>query len=378
MKKIISVLAALLCVVSMLPVAASAEEPTAKPVAWYGFDDEDNIGKDQTGNGNDLNILGEPVTEEAEGPKGTSAFFDGVSGLYATADDNGYDFVDKIVSSGTKQLTIAFWVQNESIDYDNFDVTSWRRMISNGHDGGAYQEDAGNAFGGFTMLSLCDSYGIPTSVNAYVMVDRVESHDGSMTGCNKSQKYEEAKWNFVVWTVDVETGEFAYYVNGESIYNQTANPTLKGGLKLWNTARAFALGGNVQPNKESGDLEVNHPYTGSLDEVMIFDTVLSESDRAYYMEATSVDLPETTPAPTTEPVTTKPKDTTPEDTTTAETTTDADTTTDNAGNTADTTAADTSSEGNEDGISIGLIIGIIAGVVVVCAVVAVLVLKKKK
>lgn len=60
MKKIISALLVSFCILSMLPLAAFAEEPSVKPVAWYDFEDAENLGKDKSGNGNDLISLGHP------------------------------------------------------------------------------------------------------------------------------------------------------------------------------------------------------------------------------------------------------------------------------------------------------------------------------
>lgn len=96
MKKIISALLVSFCILSMLPLAAFAEEPSVKPVAWYDFEDAENLGKDKSGNGNDLISLGTPEQVE-EGPSGNAVFFDGLSSLYAkTSKDNGYgeDYAD--------------------------------------------------------------------------------------------------------------------------------------------------------------------------------------------------------------------------------------------------------------------------------------------
>lgn len=78
MKKIISALLVSFCILSMLPLAAFAEEPSVKPVAWYDFEDAENLGKDKSGNGNDLISLGTPEQVE-EGPSGNAVFFDGLA-----------------------------------------------------------------------------------------------------------------------------------------------------------------------------------------------------------------------------------------------------------------------------------------------------------
>ncbi len=378
MKKIISALLVSFCILSMLPLAAFAEEPSVKPVAWYDFEDAENLGKDKSGNGNDLISLGTPEQVE-EGPSGNAVFFDGLSSLYAkTSKDNGYgeDYADVIAASGSKKLTIAYWIKNEISDYDNFDISTWRRIISNGHDGGALQDETGNAFGGFTMLSLADNYIIPTLVNPAIMVDRVERHDGSCTGNTATYPYEEGKWFFIVWTADATTGQFCYYVNGEKLYDQTADVNESGGIKLANTARPFALAANTCYDAENDEMVVNHSYTGALDEVMVFDSILSASDISYYMSATGADLPETTPDTSSEaPNTSAP------DTSVSKPDTSAEETAPHTSGTESSTqkpAESTEAPSDDGGVPTGLVIGIVAAVVVIAAVAAVIIVKKKK
>lgn len=376
-KAVIAVLAASL-MLSAMPLVSFAEEPAAKPVAWYDFEDAENIGKDKSGNGNDLTVFGEPEQTE-NGPSGKYVYFDGSSALYAKTDKKGgigSDFVDVIADSGSKKLTIAFWIKNELSDYDNFDGSGWRRVISNGHDGGAIQTDRDNkAFGGFTMLSLCDNYIVPTVVNPAIMVDRAERHDGSCTGNNAVYPYEEGKWSFVVWTADATTGQFCFYVNGSKLYDQTADVSEAGGIRLSNTARPFCIASNINYNEAEDAMQLNHTYTGALDEVMVFDQVISEADIAYYMNATGADLPE---SESSDEVTTEPPATSEE----PKNTTDAPETKDTKPASTDKTTekpADTKpADENPGGVPVGLIIGIVAVVIVAAVVAAVIVSKKPK
>lgn len=373
-KAVIAVLAASL-MLSAMPIVSLAEEPAAKPVAWYDFEDAENPGKDKSGNGNDLTVFGEPEQTE-NGPSGKAIYFNGESALYAKTDKKnglGSDFVDVIADSGSKKLTIAFWIKNELSDYDNFDGSGWRRVISNGHDGAAIQTDRDNkAFGGFTMLSLCDNYIIPTVVNPAIMVDRAERHDNSCTGNNAVYAYAEGKWSFVVWTADATTGQFCFYVNGEKLYDQTADPKEAGGIRLSNTARPFCIASNINYNEAEDAMQLNHTYTGALDEVMVFDQVITEADIAYYMNATGADLPTESGEPATEPpATSEPKSTT----NVPETKETKPATTDKATEKPDDTKTAYEPTG---GVSVGLIIGIVAAVVVIAAVAAIIVAKKPK
>ena len=374
MKKTILLLLALFTFLTMMPMAAvHAEGPALSPVAWYDFENTSDLGKDKTGNGNDLLTLGEPLWEVG-GPSGKLAYFDGQSALYAKTDENGVDFVDAIDISGSRKLTIAYWIENELDDYSNFDTNSWRRIISNGHDGGAMQESVGNAFGGFTMLSLADQYIMPTIVNPAIMVDRVERHDGWCTGNTTIYSYEDSKWFFIVWTADATTGQFCYYVNGEKIYDKTYDPSEYGGIKMSNVARPFSIANNTWWNADSNEFDINMPYTGRLDEVMVFDGILGEEDIAYYRALTGADLPEETEPAETEPPVTIPRVTRNHDTTVPETIAPVETEP-----VTETPAPETEKPAEpSDEISIWPIVGIAAAVIGIAVVAAVVIAKKKK
>ena len=57
MKKAVIALLAASLMLSAASLVSFAEEPAAKPVAWYDFEDSENPGKDKSGNGNDLTLL---------------------------------------------------------------------------------------------------------------------------------------------------------------------------------------------------------------------------------------------------------------------------------------------------------------------------------
>ena len=368
MKKFITFAVASLLLLSLMPLAALADEEVTAPVAWYDFEDAENLGKDKSGNGNDLLAMGKPEQDDA-GASGKGVFLDGVSSLYAKENDDRMDFFDLMAKNG-KQVTIAFWVQHETSDYDEFDTTTWRRIVSNGHDGAAVQEETGTAFGGFTIIDLADNYIIPTRVITYMMIDSSSSHGQINPGTN--YEYREGQWDFMTYTLDMETGDVDYKVNGVSIledYQKKGN--VGSGIRLYNTARPFSLGGNTWYDAESGQMAPNHMFTGSLDEVMIFDKVLTDAEIAYYMELTGKDVevvtePPATNPPATEPGTDKPKDTKKTD----ETQKPVDT------KDAGTKPAD--SEKASEGLPTGAMIGIIAAAVVIVAAVIVIILKKKK
>ncbi|MBO4769604.1 MAG: LamG domain-containing protein [Clostridia bacterium] len=368
MKKIIAFAVTALMLLSLLPFAAFADEDVAAPVAWYDFEDAENLGKDKSGNGNDLLVMGQPEQDDS-GATGKGVFLDGVSSLYAKENGDKMDFFDLLAKNG-KEITIAFWVQHETSDYDNFDTATWRRIVSNGHDGGAVQDDTGTAFGGFTIIDLADNYIIPNAVITYMMNDSGSSHGQINPGTN--YPYREGQWEFMTYTLNIETGEIDYRLNGVSIledYQKKGN--VGSGMRLYNTARPFSIGGNTFYDAESGQMAPNHMFTGSLDEVMIFDKVLTDAEIAYYMELTGKDVevvtePPATNPPATEPGTDKPKDTKKTD----ETQKPVDT------KDAGTKPAD--SEKVSEGLPTGAMIGIIAAAVVIVAAAIAIILKKKK
>ena len=76
-------------------------------VAKYDFADATALGKDKSGNGNDLTAVGNPVKDDVLG----GVRFDGSSALYAKGDDTGYDFADALYSENFK-LSLQFYVSS--------------------------------------------------------------------------------------------------------------------------------------------------------------------------------------------------------------------------------------------------------------------------
>lgn len=127
MKKLSLGLSLLLALCLCLP--ALAEESPAL-LAYYTFDDAENLGKDASANANDLiRVINPDGISVVEGKIGTAAYFGGASGL-TPFDDANNDFMDLY---GSKSFTISFWakVDLEKAHTDNM------RVICEGINGSA-------------------------------------------------------------------------------------------------------------------------------------------------------------------------------------------------------------------------------------------------
>ena len=99
--KCASAIAALLLAVSAFPVSAGAEERIPDPIAWYGFEDADDFGKDKMGK-YDMNCANENGSAEV----GVGAVGNGIKldGDYCLALPNDNDF-----SKTLKSFTLSYY-----------------------------------------------------------------------------------------------------------------------------------------------------------------------------------------------------------------------------------------------------------------------------
>lgn len=153
MKRIIGILALVLCVCLFTGLAAAEETPAL--LAHFTFDDAANLGADASGNGNDLvRVINEDGIEAVEGVNGGAVYFYGSSGL-AARDDSNNDFTDTYTG---KSMTVSYWAK---VDLDRTDDTQ-RRVVDSGVNGSA---------AGFTnvLARHVDGDGIVTLTNVAVM-----------------------------------------------------------------------------------------------------------------------------------------------------------------------------------------------------------------
>ena len=127
MKKLSLVLSLVLALCLCLP--AFAEEGPAL-LAYYTFDDAENLGKDATAFANDLiRVINPDGISVVEGKNGTAAYFGGASGM-TPFDDANNDFMDL---NGEKSFTISFWAK---VDVEKAH-TGNMRIVDEGINGSA-------------------------------------------------------------------------------------------------------------------------------------------------------------------------------------------------------------------------------------------------
>ena len=128
MKKLALVLSLLMALCLVLP--AVAEESAPMLLAYYTFDDAENLGKDASVNGNDLiRVINPEGISVVEGHTGNAAYFGGSSGM-TPFDDANNDFMDLY---GSKSFTISFWAK---VDLEKAH-TGNMRIIDEGINGSA-------------------------------------------------------------------------------------------------------------------------------------------------------------------------------------------------------------------------------------------------
>lgn len=130
MKKLSLVLSLVLALCLCLP--AVAEEAAAPSLlAYYTFDDAENLGKDSSVNANDLiRAINPDGIKAVEGVNGGAVHFGGSSGLVAFDDANN-DFIDLYTGSA---LTISYWAK---MDLDECGDIDQRRVVDCGVNGSA-------------------------------------------------------------------------------------------------------------------------------------------------------------------------------------------------------------------------------------------------
>ncbi len=273
MKRIMVLALAVLCLLLCVSPAVYAEEEEAPkhpaPLAWYTFDDAEDLGADSSGNGNHLELKGD-VKPSTDAVYDGGVYLDGSSALVAVPDENGADFVD-VLQDTTKQLTLTYWFKATADDIAGFDAnTTWRRIVSNGM--------VWDGQGGFTFINNPDNM---DATNVFYSNPFVEFNDGllALDQFPANTPYTQ-EWMFVAVCVDAAACKVDYYVNGILVASLT--PSVAGGkeFKFSNLFSNFALGCAYMPGIENPYFQ---SYKGSLDQFGVFDTVLSEEDIRYVM-----------------------------------------------------------------------------------------------
>ena len=259
MKKIASIILSLCLLLSVfmpltaIVTSAAATDNTVSPnlVAYYDFEDSANLGKDVSGNGNNLTAVGGTVSSTTGKSDDThAALFDGASVLAATEVD-GLDFSDSFNS-----FTFSCYVKFG-------DVTSTARIINTGYNGNQ---------AGATIIAN------RWSDNIYFKGIVGDSEDGT-NATNKKDHYSDGSvtlsscgsydWHHYVMAYDSTTKTVKMFFDGEQVHTYT----LTYGEHM-STSLTFALGGSYSAYNSS----MSGLLSGSLDEVKIFDSCVTDID----------------------------------------------------------------------------------------------------
>ncbi|MBO2517336.1 MAG: hypothetical protein CW338_08715 [Clostridiales bacterium] len=249
MKKVALILAVLMTFV--LAVSCAAEESAPVLLAYYTFDDAENLGADASGNGNDLIKAVNPDGIKAvEGVNGGAVWFGGISGLMPFDDANN-DFTDIYAQTG-KALTVSFYAK---IDAENAKFGDAMRVIDSGVNGSAE---------GFTVLVNANK-----SEDGVISLYTISVVGGSdWWGSYAEVGADPEGWHHYVMVYDAENEKVVMFIDGEQKAEVYADSEEQVG-----SAFTFCIGGNWAQwdwfNGGNHDMTMNG-FAGSVDEVKIY------------------------------------------------------------------------------------------------------------
>lgn len=201
-------------------------------VAYYPFDGNAN---DESGNGHDGTVHGATLTTDRNGNSESAYSFDGQDD-YIDVGGNEDDF------DLTEDLTIAFWVKLGSVGEHNHIVLSKHEHNVNGD--GSWWTGVGGG-NGQPMFVATPQFGNSVFANSGL---------------------EPNKWAFVSFTYDDSADEWTFYLNG----SEDASSTLS--FEIQNTNKSVNIGRELEDFDASANLE------GSLDDLRVYNRVLSGSE----------------------------------------------------------------------------------------------------
>lgn len=204
---------------------------TPAPVVWYTFDDASDLGKDSGSAGKNLSVSNEAgVVWSDDGVTGGCASFNGTGCLKSETAVG--------LPGGNSAFTIALWIKPTNSDYALVTwgletALKWNGFVSSGNNKlkHAFWEGADNDF----------------------VSDAIS---GSFT---------DGTWRHVAVTYNPATCTRTFYVNGEVLSTQVRVLT-----RAVTLDKPFYLGIGKYSNN----------FKGKMDDVMVFDTVLSQADIA--------------------------------------------------------------------------------------------------
>ncbi len=220
--------------------------PTNGLTAWYEFNDAENIGKDSTGNGHDLDKqINASGIGTAVGADGTGAVSFGGTSALVTSEESARDFVDQMNGGA---LTIDFYAENTA-------PGGQQHIINNGMNGSS---------DGFTFILNNESgrLGLMTPMGDQWWDTWGGTWPSSGTDANEFLK----DWHRYTVVIDPEAGKVTTKING----NVAKEFAMNGTMNL-TSGFSFALGGQwSQYDWFSGGDQAIYGFTGNVDNMKIF------------------------------------------------------------------------------------------------------------
>ncbi len=226
--------------------AVKAIAPAKGPIAAYNFEDADNLGKDISGNGNDLTVWAWE-DGQAKSEKGKLKL-DGKSVLQARPDENGKDFSDSL-----KSFTITGKVSMQKVLYDNAVI------FSTGFDW--------NDFGGGLALVIS---GDP---NWFAIDVRSDNNWRAVNLTNLLEDGWNAKEHRYTVVYDDNAKSIKAYVD-DILFYSALNVT---GVNMDSDNTIFAIG-CLNKYIEGGDNWCGYTSEMTADDVAVFDYALSYAE----------------------------------------------------------------------------------------------------
>ncbi len=246
MKKTLIALTLVACLLLSLCCVSTAEEAPVL-LAYFTFDDAENLGADASANGNNLVKAVNPDGIKAvEGKFGGAVYFGGASGLLAQDDANN-DFIDTYAG---KSITVSFYAK---VDIENA-RTGNSRVIDEGINGSDL---------GFTMLVNTNKAEDGTASVFAIM--KVGGSD--WWGSASNAEGDPADWHHYVMVYDSDACLVTTFVDDVKIAEVYADEEEKISSDF-----TFCVGGNWAQWDwfMGGNFDVVcEGFTGSVDEVKV-------------------------------------------------------------------------------------------------------------
>lgn len=249
MKKLLCTLLALTLLMS---VCSAALAEGGSLVAHYDFEDIDNPGKDVTGNGNDLILVGSgKLTAAKEAVVGSGAIaLDGECGL-AYSKENGDDFTDNLES-----FTVSFYAKHQGYTGEN------TRVFSTGYNG----EQKG-------VCLLVAAYAHNKQKHLIyqpIIGDGVTDHWAHLSeSCKLTEDLDAYHW--YVCAYDAETMTMTAWVDGE----------MRGTDEYEAPQIPCVMGVTIGGSYVFWDDRVMYGFIGEIDDVRVYDYAIEDVSEIY-------------------------------------------------------------------------------------------------